>query len=52
MARWRCGLQGCAEYKDRESTGSYIKWAKLEGIFGAEYKVVQSTRIEKAPLRY
>ena len=46
MARRRCELQGCAEYKDRESTGSYIKLTELDGIFSAEYKVVWSTRLE------
>ena len=41
MARWRCGLQGCVEYKVREMPEKKSK----KRIFGAEYKVVWSTRL-------
>ena len=39
MARWRCGLQGCVQYKVRKMPEKKSK----KRIFGAEYKVVWST---------
>ena len=41
MARWRCGLQGCVQYKVRKMP----ERSRKKRNFGAEYKVVWSTRL-------
>ena len=55
MARWRCGLQGCVEYKVRESAGSYIKFRNIQVSGISKYEVrgrkkrPQTTRFEIRP---
>ena len=55
MARWRCGLQGCVEYKVRESAGSYIKFRNIQVRGISKYEVrgrkkrPQTTRFEIWP---